>query len=125
MERRFQNERMKEGKKEEKSVSILRKEKSEQKTLNEYQKMKIMYYIKTYGLHSVLQISFNFVQDIFRGASQQDRACFWILTLFNEGEVLVTYFSNFKLAGQRPYVSVRYLFYTIADSSAAPIIEKY
>jgi hypothetical protein len=46
--------------------------------------------------HGICQVSINLVQDIFRGTSEENGACFWVFALGNEGEIFVADFLNLK-----------------------------
>lgn len=45
-------------------------------------------------IHSILQITFNLIENIFAGAAKQNRACFRILALNEECEVPEIFFKE-------------------------------
>merc|ERR1711963_299837 len=48
------------------------------------------------NMNSILQISFNFIENIFGSSTKQNCASFGIFAFFNKGKVFITNFSYFK-----------------------------
>lgn len=51
--------------------------------------------------HGVLQVSLDFVEDVFGGSAQEDGACFWGFAFGDEGEVLVADLFDFEESALR------------------------
>jgi len=54
--------------------------------------------------HGVLKISLDFVEDVFGGAAEEDRACFGYFALGEESKVFVADLFDFKESALCAYV---------------------
>ena len=69
-------------------------------------------------MKGVLQITFNFVEDIFGSSAKQNCASFGIFTFFNKSEVFITDFSHFKESSTGTNIILRDFISTVDNGSS-------